>query len=171
MFLGNTGLFDSFTLHIAIPGVILRDPAVVIHKMNRNRALSPDDTVSLSAYIRVSLLPLSNASYAGLVSTTINGTNFSVHVTIPPETAGEWFEVNTDVIDMDGVSLWWPHTAGYPHLYDAITSFAVDSGEAPVAISWRAGFRTVDSAVDPGMGGQVFFINGERIFLQVRMKP
>ena len=159
-------MFDAFAIDIAPAGVLMRDPTVTVHSLSRTFASPPGDALSLSASVRVSLMPLSNDSVSGLLAARINGSTFSSQVDIPPGTIGQWVECTTDIVNLTRVELWWPHTHGNPRLYDAVISFTPASGHGSVDVRWRAGFRTISSAVDVGMGGQVFSINGERVFLQ-----
>lgn len=135
--------------------------------LQRNGSSNPNDHVPLSAFVRVSISPLSNASITGSLSARVAGDIFSARVSIPAGTAGEWLEFSTGVVNMTAVRLWWPHTMGEPFLYNATVTFVPDTGAPATEVQWHAGFRTVSSVVDKSLQGQVFSVNGERIFLQV----
>jgi hypothetical protein len=167
---GNTGLFDPFFVSIAPSGVLLRDPAVVVTALQRSPSSHPGAPVPLSAFVCVSIMPLSNASQTGTLVATINGTDFTTRISIEAGSAGTWLEFSTGVVAVPAARLWWPHTAGEPWLYDAVATYVPDAGGPGVEAQWRAGFRVVQSAVDEGLGGQVFYVNGERVFLQVSDK-
>ena len=164
---GNTGMFDGLTLAVAQSSVLLRDPTIAVMSLQRNGSSNPNDPVPLSAFVRVSISSLSNASLTGTLFAHAAGDIFSARVSIPAGTAGEWLEFSTGVVNMTAVRLWWPHTMGEPFLYNATVTFVPDSGAPVTEVQWKAGFRTVSSVVDESLQGQVFSVNGERIFLQV----
>ena len=62
-----------------------------------------------------------------------------------------------------GVRLWWPHTHGEPHLYDAAIEVACKGvGEPLGADLGRIGFRTL--ALDTTDGGFAIAVNGVKVF-------
>ena len=56
---------------------------------------------------------------------------------------------------------------GYPALYSAAISFTENGDEsASDTVYWRIGFRNISSVVDDKLGGRIFFVNGQRIYLE-----
>ena len=157
----NTGLLDDVAVELAPAGALVADPAVAVADL----VVAPGGATaaSLTATVTVSLAALGAESIEGDLSVEVPGAGF--FATTPVALVGG---AQKDVVLSRGlrnVSLWWPHTHGAPALYDAVATFQRAGGGGAATLRFRAGFRTVTSAVDGDLGGRVFFVNGERVFL------
>ena len=172
----NSGLFDPVALYVAEAGVLIRGAAVSALRVDVS-AEDPARADRVDVVFRVSLLNLNavNASQ-GVVAFALPdlgaGAAANVSVTLPAASpTGVWAEAVSGIVTLRNVSLWWPHTAGFgaPALHAATAVFTQPDahlGTVSATTSWRAGLRTITSAVDEGIGGQVFSVNGRRIYLQ-----
>jgi mannosylglycoprotein endo-beta-mannosidase len=167
----NTGLFDDVLLRVTGP-VLVRDPIAATLTLEQAPGALPDDPANVTAAVTVSLLCLDPASpVTGTLLLSIPelgpAASISLPITVAAGGDGVWHDVTLPTLDLQNVGLWWPHTVGTPRLYNASVSFVVDGDTAASdAVSWGVGFRTATAAVDASLGGQVFSVNGRRLFLQ-----
>jgi mannosylglycoprotein endo-beta-mannosidase len=166
----NTGVSDDVVLR-ATGAVLVRDPVAATTGVARAAGAPADAPANVTAAYTVSLLNLDTAApVSGVLTVTIPAlgaaATASARVTLSPGD-GTWRDVALPAVALTGVSLWWPHTLGTPTLYAATASFVIDGDAGPSdAADWAVGFRTVASAVDAGLGGRVFSVNGERVYLE-----
>lgn len=163
----NTGLFDLVVVKASGP-VLLRDPIAVTTIITP--PATPADYATVNVSFTVAMLCLKpTGNVNGVLNITIPGLA-GASITMPVvvrNNNGNWSDITTNTITLQNVRLWWPHTVGFPYLYDASVSFTVNGDSTPSdSVDWRTGFRTVSAEVDPVLGGQVFRVNGQKQFLQ-----
>ena len=159
----NTGLLDGVAVEVAPAGALVEDPAVAVADLVAPPGGAAAAT-SLTATITVALTALGASAIEGTLAVEVPGAGF--FASAPVSLAGG---ARRDVAlsrALRNVSLWWPHTHGAPALYDAVATFQrAGGGGGAATLRFRAGFRVVASAVDAALGGRVFSVNGERVFL------
>jgi hypothetical protein len=158
----NTGLLDGVAVEVAPAGALVEDPAVAVADLVAPPGGAAAAT-SLTATITVALTALGASAIEGTLAVEVPGAGF--FASAPVSLAGG---ARRDVAlsrALRNVSLWWPHTHGAPALYDAVATFKRAGGGGAATLRFRAGFRVVASAVDAALGGRVFSVNGERVFL------
>ena len=172
----NTGLIDPVEVFVAEAGVLLRGAAVSCSRVDVS-ASDPSRADRVDFVFRVSLFNLdtASASVGGSLlfeivelGVSVEVTDVSLPASAPPDNA--WADFTSPVVTVRNASLWYPNGAGVgsPFLYAATARFSQPDpvvGRASASISWRAGLRTVTSAVDVAIGGQVFSVNGRRLYL------
>jgi mannosylglycoprotein endo-beta-mannosidase len=159
----NTGLLDDVAVELAPAGVLLADPAVAVADLVLPPGAAAAAAASLTATITVSLTALGAEGVEGTLAVEVPGAGF--FASAPVALAGGAQRDVALTRALRNVSLWWPHTHGAPALHDAVATFRRAGGGGAAELRFRAGFRTVGSAVDGALGGRVFFVNGERVFL------
>lgn len=162
----NTGLID---MDVTIPqvvasGVVLGDPAVAVTDLVLPPGFCPARATSLTASVTLSVACVCDAPVEGTLTVSIPSAGFSRSVATACGPASAPTDVTLVQDNLTDIALWWPHTHGIPALHDATAVFAPSSGGSVASFSWRAGFRTVTSAVDARLGGRSFSVNGQRIF-------
>eukprot|EP00475_Leptophrys_vorax_P000518 TRINITY_DN10290_c0_g3_i1.p1 TRINITY_DN10290_c0_g3~~TRINITY_DN10290_c0_g3_i1.p1 ORF type:complete len:952 (+),score=229.77 TRINITY_DN10290_c0_g3_i1:20-2875(+) len=169
----NTGISGGLSIRSLGSGgsVAIRDP-ILVTKSIESPVIHPDSVVDVLASVTVSVLKLQAASgVEGVLVLEIPELNVESKLNVLLEASAspaDWTEITfPELLKISNVKLWWPHTLGSPVLYAARLTF-VDSKTSQVSdvASWRVGFRTISSEVDPVMGGRVFFVNGQRIYLE-----
>eukprot|EP00051_Salpingoeca_urceolata_P015589 m.202923 g.202923 ORF g.202923 m.202923 type:complete len:1050 (-) comp18444_c0_seq3:44-3193(-) len=154
----NTGLWDEVTLFVS-SNARLRDLVVRSHVHGDSAQLLAEVDVLVDEQkgagdsnaqltVRVSVLG-TNCATTHSVSALPGRTT----VALPPMT-------------LPSPQLWWPHTLGHPHLYQATCEIITTSGDVIASLNTTFGIRTVETEYDPTTGGRVFRVNGVKLFLE-----
>lgn len=162
----NTGILDMDSpLPRVIPsGIVLGDPAVAVSALELPSGFCPARATSLSASVTLSVACVRDAPVEGTLTVSIPSAGFLRSVDAVCGPAAAPLDVTLSQEGLTDVALWWPHTHGVPALHDATAVFSPRDGGAPATFSWRASFRTVDSALEVRLGGRSFTVNRQRIF-------
>lgn len=168
----NTGIHDDVLLTLDGPGVVVSDPSVAVMRLVRDGA-HPTNAANLTASFRVSLRNLDGTSgAAGTVSFSLPSLGVSVSLNVSlPRGDGGWVEVDSPLLTLQDVALWWPHSLGPPTLHAANVTFTrtdaagAGAGFPSSTLTWRAGLRYLTSDVDASLGGRVFTVNGVRFWV------
>lgn len=172
----NTGLLDEPSVAILPSSLLLADPVAGVPDMIVPTPgpdwVTPRYASAVNLSIRVACLYVGTGDLTGTLTITVPSLLStrplaSMPLTLTSSSAGQWVDVTFPLVHAKNVSLWWPHTVGQPTLHDAnITFTPAAASEATASVAWRMGVRTVTSEVDPTVQGQVFRVNGARVFLE-----
>jgi len=155
----NTGIWDEVTLEITGP-VDIRDPYV--------KAEVPGKRVpgkkQKSAFITISadLCNATDRTQEGTLVATIGDQVWSVPASIE---AGETLSLEFDEIEIKNPKLWWPNGMGDANLYQLELSFK-QKDLLSDAETFNFGLRQTSNYFDEKVGGRVFLINGQKIFIK-----
>ena len=165
----NCGLFDELTLEVGLPAVELLDAVAVVSQLSLPRSGGWASAADLTLTVRVAAAALGVASVAGTLSLTSDslgaGVLVSAHfASVPP---GGAQDLTLPPLALSNATLWWPHTAGTPVLHTATLTFVPDDAAVgrPSSLTWRLGLRVVESEIDAALGGRIFLINHQRLYI------
>lgn len=157
----NTGIWDEVTI-TTTGNVKLANPLIVT-KVPGERM--PNAKSQADAIIKVStdLTNLTDKTQAGELTFKIDGKTYKKAVTLAPN---QTTEVSMADVTIKNPRLWWAHgMGGKAELYDAEIAF-VNNGKVSDEQSMRVGIREITSAMDNTIGGRVFKVNGQRLFMR-----
>jgi len=155
----NTGIWDQVSLEITGP-VGIRNPFVK-PKVPGKRVPGGKQK---PAFITISaeLFNASDLTQEGTLVATIDGKSWSVLASIK---AGANVTLEFDKIEIKNPQLWWPNGMGEASLYKLELDFKqkdiVSDSE-----SFNFGLRQTSNYFDEDVGGRVFLINGQKIFIK-----
>jgi len=155
----NTGIWDEVSLEITGP-VDIRHPFV----KPRVPGLRIPGGKQKAAFINISaeLVNASGQRQEGELVATIDGQSWTVPASIE---AGETLLLGFDEIEIKNPKLWWPNGMGEANLYTLELRFQqkdlVSDSE-----SFNFGLRETSNYFDKEVGGRVFLINGQKIFIK-----
>lgn len=156
----NTGIWDKVTIEITGP-VDIRNPYVV----SEVPGVRVPGTIQSAATVTISA-DLHNAS-----TKTIEGV-FGVQMTEGKQRSkvkigpGETVTVTLKKIRIKQPGLWWPNGMGNQNMYEARLWFMVGKDNYMDVEQVKFGIREFSSEFDEEIGGRIFRINGQRVFIK-----
>lgn len=155
----NTGIWDEVSVEITGP-VDIRNPYVktqVPGKRVPNQKQAP-------AFISIStdLVNATDKEQTGILIAKIGEKQWTKDVTIR---AGETLNTVLPEIKKQDPKLWWSNGFGTPHLYQLELSFVQNKEESDKEVV-NFGIRETSNYFDEVVGGRVFLINGQKIFIK-----
>jgi hypothetical protein len=155
----NTGIWDQVSLEVTGP-VDIRDPYVKPRVPGKRKPGGKQKP----AFIGVSaeLYNASGFTQEGTLVASINGLSWSVPAKIE---AGSSVKVEFDEIEIKNPELWWPVGMGEAKLYNIELSF-MQNDQVSDTESFNFGLRETSTYFDEEVGGRVFLINGQKIFIK-----
>ena len=155
----NTGIWDRVSVEIT-GAVDLRNPFVKTNVPGKRRP----GTHQEPAYLAVSteLVNASDAVQKGNLIAEIEGRTLKMPVAIE---AGKSAVFSFPEIKMENPRLWWPNGVGEPFLYSLRLRFE-QQGKITDSDTVAFGIRETDTYFDEKVGGRVFLINGQKIFIK-----
>lgn len=166
----NTGILDDVIVRITGP-VLIRDPMAIITSIVQGMNALPNDPANITVFFNIGLINLDQINLKkgtlAVILPELDNFTVSLPLTLSPGNHDYWIDAELPTVSLNNVELWWPHTMGNPRLYTGIATFLVD-GDTMVSdsVTWSMGFRMVSNTVDPQLGGQVFSVNNQRIYLE-----
>lgn len=151
----NTGIWDQVAVATTGP-VALRDPHIVTALPN-----GAGGPAGLS--VAVTLVNGSAAPQLATVSYTIEGVTRSLDQQLGP---GETREVALPSLSVTTPRLWWPNGLGAQELYTLTLNVVVIGYGLSDSEQARFGIREITSDTNSPLGGRVFRINGEQLFIR-----
>ncbi len=155
----NTGIWDQVSVEITGP-VDIRDPFVKTRVPGKRIPGEKQEPAFID--ISTDLVNASSADQKGNLVATIGDQKWSVPVVL---TAGETKAVSFPEIKMKNPKLWWPNGFGNPELMHMELRFEQVSGISDNE-SVDFGIRETSSYFDDEVGGRVFLVNGQKIFIK-----
>jgi len=155
----NTGIWDQVSLEITGP-IDIRNPFV--------KAKVPGKRVpggnQKPAFINISaeLFNASDHRQEGNLVARIGDKLYSIPASIA---AGKMLILEFDEIEIKNPKLWWPRGMGEANLYNVELSFE-QKGVLSDSESFRIGLRETSNYFDQEVGGRVFLLNGQRVFIK-----
>ena len=155
----NTGIWDRVSLEIT-GSVDLRNSFVKTEVPGMRFPGAKQEP----AYLTVSteLVNVSNGIQKGNLIAEIDGKAWKLPVSIE---AGKSVTCSFPKIKIDNPKLWWPNGMGEPFLYGLRLRFE-QHGKITDSDSVAFGIRETGSYFDEEIGGRVFLINGQKIFIK-----
>jgi hypothetical protein len=155
----NTGIWDQVSLEVTGP-VDIRHPYVkprVPGKREPGGKQKP-------AYISISaeLKNASDLTQEGILLAKMGEQSWSVPVSIEAESSAI---IEFDEIEIKNPKLWWPVGMGEANLYNIELSF-IQNDQVSDSESFNFGLRQTSNYFDQEVGGRVFQINGQKIFIK-----
>ncbi len=155
----NTGIWDQVSLEVTGP-VDIRDPFVkprVPGKRVPGKNQKP-------AFITISaeLFNASDLNQEGTLVATLGEKTWSLPASIK---AGESVSLEFAEIEIKNPKLWWPSGMGEANLYKLELSF-LQKDIPSDSESFNFGLRQTSNYFDETVGGRVFLINGQKIFIK-----
>ncbi len=156
----NTGIWDQVSLEITGP-VDLRNPFIE----TRVPGIRIPGDKQEPAYVRTSaeLKNTSPSTINGILKVEFGGYKGSVKVVLNP------FDeklVNIPEIKVENPSLWWPNGMGPQPLYQMKIEFLLSDGTLLDSDMVTFGIRETSNTFDEKIKGQVFKVNGQKIFIK-----
>eukprot|EP00978_Attheya_sp_CCMP212_P017947 scaffold48493_cov54-Attheya_sp.AAC.2 len=176
----STGFFGAITLEtfpsFKNPALVsIRDPAIHLIPVNDTTERNKNSSDQLKLRIMAHLTVFTHVEHVrpGVLTITADwGETFNLDFEIPPGVLD--MDISMIVaIDATNIKLWWPHgTVGSgdeAHLHSFIfDAWMNTTGGKPFLshqVERKIGLRSVDTYIDETTGGQVFRINGYKMFL------
>ncbi len=155
----NTGIWDQVSLEITGP-VDIRDPFVKA-KVPGKRVPGKNQK---PAFISISaeLFNATEISQEGNLVARIGDKEWSRATSIK---AGETLILEFDEIEIKNPKLWWPSGMGEANLYKLELSFE-QKDVLSDSESFNFGLRETSNYFDQEVGGRVFLVNGQRVFIK-----
>jgi len=155
----NTGIWDEVSLEITGP-VDIRDPFVKSRVPGKRVPGGKQNPAFIT--ISAELHNASDQNQEGTLVAKIGEDSWSVPASIK---AGETVTVEFDEIGIKNPKLWWPNGMGEAKLYKMELSFTqkdiISDSE-----SFDFGLRQTSNYFDKEVGGRVFLINGQKVFIK-----
>jgi len=155
----NTGIWDQVSLEITGP-VDIKDPFVKPRVPGKRMPGSIQDPAYLN--ISTDLVNASEKMQNGKLIAKIGDRRWTIPITLK---AKEQKLVSFPEIKIDNPKLWWPNGMGQANLYQLDLSFIQDNIETEKE-SLNFGIRQTSNYFDKKVGGRVFLINGQKIFIK-----
>lgn len=155
----NTGIWDRVSLEIT-GDVDLRNPYIKTYVPGKRYPGIKQDP----AYLTVSaeLVNVSNGIQKGNLIAEIDGRTWAVPVAIEADKSAVF---SFPEIKIDNPKLWWPNGMGEPFLYTLCLRFE-QQGKIVDCDTVVFGIRETGTYFDEKVGGRVFLINGQKIFIK-----
>lgn len=155
----NTGIWDQVSIEIT-GGVDIRNPYVKTRVPGKRIPEGKQDP----AFITVSaeLVNATNETQQGTFIADLGEVQTKFAVTVKP---GETLKVESPEIRLNNPKLWWPNGMGTQSLYEMKVRFEqnkVISDEEKV----NFGIRETSDYFDKVVGGRVFLVNGQKVFIK-----
>lgn len=155
----NTGIWDQVSVEITGP-VDLRDPFVKTLVPGKRTPGGKQNPAFIS--ISADLVNVTKELQKGTLIARIGGKQWKLSASVK---AGETLNVSFPEIKMENPELWWPNGMGEPVLHQLELSFEID-GTSSDNESVNFGIRQTDNYFDKVVGGRVFLINGQKVFIK-----
>jgi mannosylglycoprotein endo-beta-mannosidase len=155
----NTGIWDKVAIEITGP-VDVRDPFVKTRVPGKRVPGENQDPAFIS--ISADVVNASGATQKGNLVATIGDQKWSVPVTL---NAGELQTVSFSEIKMKNPKLWWPNGVGEQNMEYLELSFE-QTGSVSDKESVDFGIRQTSTYFDEKVGGRVFLVNGQKVFIK-----
>jgi hypothetical protein len=155
----NTGIWDQVSLEITGP-VDIRHPFVKPRVPGKRVPGEKQDPAFIT--ISAELFNASGKTQDGTLVATIDGRSWSVPASIE---AGTHAILEIPEIEIENPRLWWPNGMGEAVLYKLELSFKQEDGISD-SESTNFGLRQTSNYFDEKVGGRVFLINGQKIFIK-----
>ena len=155
----NTGIWDQVSVEIT-GSIDIRDPFVKTRVPGKREPRKKQDP----AYIDISadVVNASGAEQKGNLVATIREQKWQVPVTLK---AGETQTVSFPEIKMKNPKLWWPNGVGEQNLEHLELRFE-QAGTVSDNESVDFGIRQTSTYFDDKVGGRVFLVNGQKVFIK-----
>ncbi len=155
----NTGIWDKVSLEITGP-VDLRDPFVKTRVPGKRTSGGKQEPAFLS--ISAELVNAADENQEGILFAKIDDKQWKIPVSVKK---GETVKVEFPEIRFENPKLWWPNGMGTPDLYRLELRFE-QNGTVTDAEKLNFGIRQTDNYFDKTVGGRVFLINGQKVFIK-----
>ncbi len=155
----NTGIWDQVSIEITGP-VDLRDPFVKTSVPGKRTPGGKQNPAFIS--ISADLVNVSKVLQKGTLIAKIGDKQYKLPAIVK---SGETLSVSFPEIKMENPELWWPNGMGEPILHRLELRFEID-GTSSDNESLNFGIRQTDNYFDKIVGGRVFLINGQKVFIK-----
>jgi hypothetical protein len=155
----NTGIWDQVSIEITGP-VDVRDPFIKTRVPEKRTPGGKQEPAYLS--ISADLVNAANENQEGVLFAKIGDKQWKIPVSIKE---GETKKVEFPEIKFENPKLWWPNGMGTPDLYPLELRFE-QNGTVTDAEKLNFGIRQTDNYFDKIVGGRVFLINGQKVFIK-----
>ncbi len=156
----NTGIWDKVSLEFT-GDVALTNPYVRTRVPGKRMPGGGQDPAYLS--FSAELKNSSGKEVRGTLIVEIEGDSYSSEVNLEP------YAMKTVIIPEVSImnpELWWPNGMGEQPLYNARFSFVDVAGTESDSDAVTFGIRETGNYFDRDIGGQVFTVNGQKVFIQ-----
>ncbi|MBK6284577.1 MAG: hypothetical protein IPF54_19840 [Draconibacterium sp.] len=155
----NTGIWDQVSIEITGP-VDLRDPFVKTLVPGKRTPGGKQNPAFIS--ISADLVNVSKELQKGTLIAKIGDKHWKLPASVK---AGETLNVSFPEIKMENPELWWPNGMGEPVLHQLELSFEINETTSDKE-SVNFGIRQTDTYFDKIVGGRVFLINSQKVFIK-----
>ncbi|HSO88716.1 MAG TPA: glycoside hydrolase family 2 TIM barrel-domain containing protein [Draconibacterium sp.] len=155
----NTGIWDQVSIEITGP-VDVRDPFVKTRVPGKRTPGSKQDPAFIS--ISAELVNAADVDQGGILLAKIGDKQWKVPATVK---AGATVKIEFPEIKFENPKLWWPNGMGTPDLYNLEIRFE-QNGTPTDKEELHFGIRQTDTYFDKIIGGRVFLINGQKVFVK-----
>jgi hypothetical protein len=155
----NTGIWDQVSLEITGP-VDIRDPFVKPRVPGKRVPGEKQKPAFMT--ISAELVNASDRFQEGTLVVTLGEQSWSIPARINP---GESRMLEFDEIEIRNPKLWWPKGMGEACMYKLELSFK-QKEKVSDAESIHFGLRQTSTYFDEEVGGRVFLVNGQKVFIK-----
>lgn len=155
----NTGIWDQVSIEITGP-VDIQDPYVKTRVPGKRTPASDQKPVFI--IISAELVNAAEVIQEGTLIAKIEDKQWKIPVKIR---AGETQKVEFPEIKMENPKLWWPNGMGKQNLYPVEIRFEQNETLSD-SEEFQFGIRQTDNYFDKEVGGRVFLINGQKVFVK-----
>ncbi len=155
----NTGIWDQVSIEIT-GGVDLRDPFIKTRVPGKRTPGGKQEPAYIS--ISTELLNAADGNQEGTLFAKIGDKQWKTQVSLKK---GETKKVEFPEIKFENPKLWWPNGMGNPELYPLELRFE-QNGVVTDSENLNFGIRQTDNYFDKVVGGRVFLINGQKVFIK-----
>ncbi len=155
----NTGIWDQVSVEIT-GAVDLRDPFVKTRVPGKRTSGGKQEPAYIS--ISAELVNSIDENQEGTLFAKIGDKQWKMPVSVQK---GETKKVEFPEIKFENPKLWWPNGMGNPDLYPLELRFE-QNGATTDAEKLNFGIRQTDNYFDKIVGGRVFLINGQKVFIK-----
>ena len=155
----NTGIWDQVSVEITGP-VDIRDPYVQTRVPGKRTPGSKQEPAIIS--ISTELINATNENQEGTLIAKIGDKQWKVPAKIG---AGKTVKIDFPEIKFDDPKLWWPKGMGEQNLNALEISFE-QNGTVSDIEKLNFGIRETSTYFDKIVGGRVFLVNGQKVFVK-----
>lgn len=155
----NTGIWDQVAIEITGP-VEVQNPYVKTRVPGKRVPGAKQDPAFLD--ISAELVNAAKKNQEGVLVAKIGEKQWKKTVMLK---AGEIFKVEFSDIKIEDPELWWPNGMGQQYLYRLELRFEQDKTVSDTE-ELNFGIRETDTYFDKIVGGRVFLVNGQKVFIK-----
>lgn len=155
----NTGIWDQVSIEIT-NAVDIRNPYVKTRVPGKRTPGEKQEPAFLT--VSAELINPTNTIQEGILVAKLDEKEWEKHVQIP---AGERVKIALPEMKVENPKLWWPNGMGPQNLYQLELQFK-QKNTVSDSENVSFGIRQTDDYFDKEVGGRVFMVNGQKVFIK-----